>query len=151
MSDKQGDRVTAREICQRLALFLNPDVLKAQPGVVTTSKDPALDAKGESRYFVCLSIQGDVVRLTPVGTQDPQATRLEISRAERIGHSGWKSKPCYLIHAEQVWTASKAAIIAANSGELSTANKRNYITLAALARIENAILASEASKKPQAD
>lgn len=135
---ENGQPISAREIMQRIVLYLNPDVLRAQPGVTSTSPDPAFDVSG-GHYFACLSVRDGIVRIAPLGSKDERGVRLEIPQDQRVGHPAWKAGACYLIHPGQVWSAPPVAVIEANKEELSTRARRNFITGDALAAIEKEI------------
>ena len=105
-------------------MHLSPKMLLGKGGTVTCAPERIVN---EHHFFLVIAADAKRCRLVPLYTE-PGGGRLTISDAGRTGHTKWTTGVCHY-HPEQVWEASKQAVIqAAKAGnDQSSPGNRNLL------------------------
>ena len=114
----------------RRALFLDPTILKENPGTVVSSSSPIAD----QHYFIVLDRTGDVVTLAPCSSKNRFGLNHQLGETDRLGHLGWKKGSCYVV--PQIWTATADTVERAAHVDLSRGGRGNYVTRGAAREVE---------------
>jgi hypothetical protein len=123
------------EVVAGLVAFLDPEVLAADDGVVT-SKDPRRFRSGP---FVCISVGAEHSTWTPLTTEE-RHERLAIRREWRSGgHPQWLASDQFLTDGVNVWDDATAVFVSASHQEVTTESNRARISAEGLAAIEDAV------------
>lgn len=118
------DRQLGAEICVGMVLHLDPKQLLGAGAKVTG--EPGRWVVGH-HFFLCIEAGAKLTRWVPLFSE-AGAKRESIAAEGRQGHPKWTGGTFHF-HPEQVWTASRHAVVraAAAAGDLSVSGQRNLL------------------------